>query len=223
MITTEVTERDKRLLVFLAAFLIVAGFGWFLIRPSCEKISKLKTDIAFAQVRQKQADYNISHINENRKRLSESAEQLQSEAKDFYPVMKSQQIDSVLTQKALSAGFAKEELRELSIAAVKKNVQLKGYLCKDEKSAGSSSENDEKASGICTAEVTFVLSGSRAKLESFLDTLANGDRSIRITGFSWVTSDTASNTSLLTLNLQIVMSDAQNTAEQVNKLIREEP
>lgn len=45
-ITTEITDRDKKLLLFLAIFVIVVVFGFFIIRPLAETDAALKEELA---------------------------------------------------------------------------------------------------------------------------------------------------------------------------------
>ena len=44
-ITTEITDRDKKLLLFLAIFVIVVVFGFFIIRPLAETDAALKLSL----------------------------------------------------------------------------------------------------------------------------------------------------------------------------------
>ena len=42
---TQMTERDKRLIVILSIIVIVVGFGWWGIRPAIKNNTKMKTEI----------------------------------------------------------------------------------------------------------------------------------------------------------------------------------
>ena len=44
-ITMEITERDKKLLLFMAFFVIVLGFGFFVIRPLSQADAELKIEL----------------------------------------------------------------------------------------------------------------------------------------------------------------------------------
>ena len=42
---TQMTERDKRLIVMLSVIVLVVGFGWWGIRPALKANKEMKTEL----------------------------------------------------------------------------------------------------------------------------------------------------------------------------------
>lgn len=208
------TEKDRRLLIFLAVFLLIAGFGWFLIRPAINAIGDLNTSIAYAETTKKQNEYSISRIPELQQQLSDAAAQLKTDSSDFYGQMESQKIDSLLTLEALSSGFQQSDLRELTISSPTDYAVILPYLSTEDTASAA------PFSGIYAADVSFKLHGSRAALEAFLDKVTDDFGSIQVTGFTWEDDRTESDTAgyLLTLSLRVYMTDAEATQASAGAL-----
>jgi len=213
-VSTQITEKDKKLLIFMAAFVMLMGFGWFLIRPALQDISELNGKIAAAQITKRSAEYQISQIPVNEAALRQQAETYAAAGQSFYRQMKSQEIDSLLTLLALDSGFQKSDLRELTIDIPSENLSLPSYLAADETKDGT------VISGFYGAAASFTLHGDRASLETFLDKLASED-SMRISGLVWKSDAEDSAAYLLTVQLQIVMTDAGTAPADAETMIAE--
>ena len=61
-ITTEITDRDKKLLLFLAIFVIVVVFGFFIIRPLAETDAALKEELAVQEELQIRTPVSYTHL-----------------------------------------------------------------------------------------------------------------------------------------------------------------
>lgn len=109
-ITTEITDRDKKLLLFLAIFVIVVVFGFFIIRPLAETDAALKEELAVQEELQIRTQQKLMLLPSMQANVEKTEEELAAAAEDFYPVMKSQEIDKLLTGIALSWGLESRQL-----------------------------------------------------------------------------------------------------------------
>ncbi len=99
---TQMTERDKRLIVMLSLIVIIVGFGYWGIRPALKKTKTINKDY------EKQKD--IQEVNELKLNQlpiieidAESYDELVAEEqKNFYSIMTSSEIDRYFTNMALS-------------------------------------------------------------------------------------------------------------------------
>lgn len=109
-ITTEITDRDKKLLLFLAIFVIVVVFGFFIIRPLAETDAALKEELAVQEELQIRTQQKLMLLPSMQANVEKTEEELAAVAEDFYPVMKSQEIDKLLTGIVLSWGLESRQL-----------------------------------------------------------------------------------------------------------------
>ena len=178
-ITMEITERDKKLLLFMAFFVIVLGFGFFIIRPLSQADAELKIEL------------------ENQQELM-----MEEAAKDFYPVMKSQEIDRLLTGIVVGKGL---ESRQMTITMPQSELKLEPYYASaaaaedsmaQSAAQGASEEDGSTAqatetvfTGIYAAQVQMTIRGNRVTMQQMVDELTRNYPSIRITSAGWGTEN----------------------------------
>lgn len=104
------TERDKKLLVFLASFLIIVGFAVLVFLPGMEKIDALNLEVDEAVETQQEMEIKVASLLQMNKNYEDTADQYQKAVKDFYPLMKSQEVDRLLTEIVLKCGLTATQL-----------------------------------------------------------------------------------------------------------------
>lgn len=201
---TVVTERDKRLIVLLGLFLIVIGLIWIFIKPTFDDMLTLRTEIATQQTTADALQQHINLIPTRKQEVTALKGEVKTAAKDLYGRMESQEIDNLLTNMALDYGFAKSDLRELTIQNSGEFLILAPYLSTDENEAVT-------MTGIYGVEVTFTLYGTREKLQPFLNLLVNKHKSIRVKDFIWTQDNTNDKNYYLNLGLEIYMTNKEES------------
>ena len=188
---TQLTERDKKLLVLLAYFLIIVGIGWFVLKPLGDRISALDGEIEEAKFTQMELDQKLTLLDSTKQQLAEYDTKLAEEEKNFYPPMTSEEVDRMLTTIILSHSLAARDMIITENAGVD--------TAADSDTAGMTqmtpysvsqryAENGGQAdtlSGLTITEVQILASGSRENLQSLLDSLFNDYPGIRVTAFGW--------------------------------------
>ena len=196
-ITTEITDRDKKLLLFLAIFVIVVVFGFFIIRPLAETDAALKEELAVQEELQSRTRQKLMLLPSMQANVEKTEEELAAAAEDFYPVMKSQEIDKLLTGIALSWGL---ESRQLVIQMPEEEMILDPFYASQaaleemlSQAIGQDGEEQtdtvQKTStpfyGIYAAQVMLTVKGERSVLEQMADEISEDYPAIRITGAVW--------------------------------------
>ena len=208
----KITQHDKKLLYFLAIFVIVVGFGFLVIRPLVVANLEVSKKLSVAQEQKSDLEQKVGLSTSSKKVYDTLLKDLEKSVANFYPMMKSEEIDKMITDLLLDYGVFS---RDLDIQVGTDEVELKPYG-KDVK--------EEISTGIYAASVSVTATGKRNTLQQVIDTLARDYPSIRITAYNWsselqtVNSDNTTGelkldkTSVLTLNLEVYMYD-EDTGE----------
>lgn len=209
----KITQHDKKLLYFLAIFVIVVGFGFLVIRPLVIANLEVSKKLSVAQEQKSDLEQKVGLSTSSKKVYDTLSKDLEKSVANFYPMMKSEEIDKMITDLLLDYGVFS---RDLDIQVGTDEVQLKPY--------GKDSTEEEISTGIYAASVSVTATGKRNTLQKVIDTLARDYPSIRITAYNWsselqtVNSDNTTgelkldNISVLTLNLEVYMYD-EDTGE----------
>lgn len=204
--TTKMTERDKKLLAGLGIFCVAAILIALVILPlySANKLMKeqiISNEEQIARMEQKQAELPALRMgNEERK------EELLKVQETLYPMLKTQDIDRMLTEKVMLHGMA---ARKLQITMPEEAANIIGFG----RSADDGS-NPDKKDGVWIASVSMEASGSMAAMDSLIDDLSLGTPGVRITGLNWSSArrqvDTQTGLTeqydILSLQLEVEMS-----------------
>ena len=196
-ITTEITDRDKKLLLFLAIFVIVVVFGFFIIRPLAETDAALKEELAVQEELQIRTQQKLMLLPSMQANVEKTEEELAAVAEDFYPVMKSQEIDKLLTGIVLSWGL---ESRQLVIQMPEGEMILDPFYASQaaleemlsqaigqdwEEQTDTVQKTSTSFYGIYAAQVMLTIKGERSVLEQMADEISEDYPAIRITGAVW--------------------------------------
>ena len=211
----KITQHDKKLLYFLAIFVIVVGFGFLVIRPLVVANLEVSKKLSVAQEQKSDLEQKVGLSTSSKKVYDTLLKDLEKSVANFYPMMKSEEIDKMITDLLLDYGVFS---RELDIQVGTDEVELKPY------GKDVTEDKEEISTGIYAASVSVTATGKRNTLQQVIDTLARDYPSIRITAYNWsselqtVNSDNTTGelkldkTSVLTLNLEVYMYD-EDTGE----------
>jgi cell division protein FtsB len=102
--TANLTDKDKKLLIFLAFFAVIAIFGFLIIKPLVTKNAELVVQIEDLQNQKTAFEQKKAELPMLRVQNTENQQKIAELKSGFEDMMESQQIDNLLTEKALSAG-----------------------------------------------------------------------------------------------------------------------
>lgn len=100
-----VTERDKKLLVMLACFLIFVGFTVYVLLPMSERISQVENEITIADMTKLNMEAQLAQAPATEKKNGELKDQAEKGLEHFYDLLSDQEVDCLLTAWATQAGL----------------------------------------------------------------------------------------------------------------------
>lgn len=181
--TLKVTERDKKILLVLAVFLIVLGLIAGVLMPLMENTQKLGEEIAEAEVEKQEKEMKVAALPGMRSRMEKAEEELSAMQERYYPVMKSVEIDRMMTNTAVNCGIQVLDM-DIKMPDFTSYTTLLNY---GDIVYGVEQENSENIpfDGMYTASLTMNMTGSRENLQSMLDVTVSQEPRQRVTDFSW--------------------------------------
>ena len=188
---TEMTDRDKKLLVFLALFVIVVGIGYWGIYPMVKDILHYNTKITEEQNLKETNELKIAGLPLLEKENESMEEEIRKAKEDYYPMMTSDEIDKLFTGMALDYNLYayKMDIRmEEEEAVIEPYVYSeKNYKLKEEEAMEVEPLSDIiPSTGIYAVQVSMRLgSDSEEDLQSFINDLSVDESRHLIKEYSW--------------------------------------
>lgn len=215
--TFEVTQRDKKLLAFLAVVVVGVLFTVFGILPLLDTGSSLDTEIEVAQQSKQVMEDKIASLPVYQGEYAEASKVWDEEAKNFSDMMSSQEIDKLVTGVMLSCSLEaknmnitfKADAQSLSpyyaseaAAAIEQRKQEAAAAAQSGESAdgtGSSQSTSSDASAqsgasdgqstISVAAVTLTTEGDAVHIRQLIDVFSDDYPGIRITDLNYETNE----------------------------------
>lgn len=230
----KLTERDKKLLLMLAYFVIIVGFGAFVFRPLIGYYSTLGDNIALLEAQKEEMDTQLAEARGLEQRRAELADLFRVSTQDLYPMLGSEEVDKEITGIVLSCGM---QAMSLNIAMPEESAGLQMYpyaeteqaivLPGDEAAADpatvpeigypeqqTDTAEDEAAgqSYIYAPVVKLTAAGSSAQADELIDRLTGDYPAIRLRSYSRQLQSAdymegSAEQELLTLELELYMCD----------------
>lgn len=186
----KMTERDKKLLIFLALFVIVVGIGYWGVYPKIKHIISYNEEIQDA--------YDLKAVNEIRiaelpmlESENQRIEQQIAEAKaDYYPMMTSDEIDKMFTGKALDYDLYAYNM-DIRTEEEETSLPPYSYSVVNEETDEDTDMTEEETkntvpTGIHTVHITMKLGSSEEEnLQRFINDLSSDKAKHLIREYSW--------------------------------------
>lgn len=194
-IETKITERDKKLLVFLAVFLIVVGFTMLIIVPGIQSISALSVENVSSTLTKEEMDAKIEKLPILTQELEDKKAEWAEMNGELFGMMASQDIDKIVTDEVTSCGLnmkslnivMNEELGELSVY---------GEIQEEESTEAADETEDEVNSGIHSASVSLSVEGSQDRISMLTDRFADYT-AVRVTSMKYDTNEVVDDAGLV--------------------------
>lgn len=193
----KVTERDKKLLLMLAYFVIIVGFGAFVFRPLLRYYMDIGDRVTLLTERKEEMDRRLEEGRGLEERRNELSDLFEISTQDIYPMLGSEEVDREITGIVLSCGM---QALNLNIAMPEEGMQAVMYPYAEGQTDPSESEmagdfsaepdgeaQTEGAAGgqghIYAPVVTLTAAGSGAQVESLIDKLMKDYPGIRLRSY----------------------------------------
>jgi hypothetical protein len=108
--TSNMTDKDKKLLIFLAFFAVIAIFGFLIIRPLVTKNAELLVQVNDLEAQKTEFERKKNELPLLRVQNTDNQQKIAKLKSGFEDLMQSQEIDNLLTEKALAAGLMASDL-----------------------------------------------------------------------------------------------------------------
>ena len=207
----EMTERDKKLLIFLSVFVIVVCIGYWGVYPVIKDMKSIDKKIQTEKDLKEMNEMKVSQLPMIEAENERMNEEIVEARNGYYEIMTSNEIDKHFTNLVLTSGLY---AYDLNISISKEPTALEPYQY-SQKAMGitdaeifddyadetaedylNSSDEDEDedlfedeesflATGIYTASITMKIGGDEEKLIAFLDSLCNTDKKLRVVSYSF--------------------------------------
>lgn len=208
---TEMTQRDKKLLMYLGLFVVIVCFGYWGVRPLIMGI--IETDEAI-EVAQSERDINELKIIELPMLTSDNEEleeNIIQARQNFYPMMTADQIDKMLTGKVLDYNLY---AYDLNISISDEELESEAYIYSEsykgaqqgpleteseqhnsleevEQYADNVSINPDEdmehnaSTGIYIARINMRIGGDGEVLQKLIDDLSVSKEKQLVRAYSW--------------------------------------
>lgn len=206
----KLTERDKRLLLMLAYFVLIVGFGAFVFRPLIRYYMDMGDRLVLLEAQKEEMDACLARGQGLEKRRNELADLFLVSTKEFYPMLGSEEVDKEITGIVVSCGM---QAISLNIDMPKEGADLQWYLYAErgaepsvesmqmgtadglaapesgdsgtEETGPGAEESGEDPQGYIYAPVVAITaSGSSAQADELIDRLTRDYPAIRIRSYS---------------------------------------
>ncbi len=107
---TNLSAKDKKTIAAVLSAGAVFAFGWFAIRPVIIDIGSTTDDILQAQALQNQYKSKIMSLTPAEAVFEEAVDELYDSTADYYPMMRSSEIDRMMTSYMIDFGLYPEDL-----------------------------------------------------------------------------------------------------------------
>lgn len=187
--TFKVTERDKKLLVLLAMFIIAVAAVVLFIMPSLETASQLKENIEIANMDKTKMENDIQLFASSQKTNEKLTEELTSVSKNFYGLLDSNEIDKMLTGMVLNSGLSVKNLVitpndvPKTISPYYASMQAVTDNAENQKDQASDAKGEKAYIYVYT--IAMEVQGSQESIQRLVDLFSSSAPSLRITSYDY--------------------------------------
>lgn len=182
-----ITERDKKLLGFLAAFLIALAFFLFVFKPLGEKNRQIKSELRAARELEAEFDDKASSAQDMAYQEEQTRERLASVLARFYPMQQSQGAERMVTTLMLNHNMS---IQSLTVVMPETASLIRWYQYSEagreaEMTPGGASDEGMDVLPLYAARVSCVIEGSDQDLWALVDDISDNYPAISITSAEW--------------------------------------
>lgn len=207
-----VTERDKKLLGFLAAFMVALLFFVMVFRPLSAKNKELDQEVAKMQELQAEYGDKASGAQDMVAKEKSTSQQLQGVLARFYPMLQSQDAEKMLTTLMLNHGLAVQSLT-VTMPEIESDVKWYQYSSDAKQQGEAAEQGEEKLLSLYAAKITCVAEGDEKQLWELVDDVSANYPAISISSAEWSVSEKPVEVSQSALEEETDSLPEQNTVK----------
>lgn len=173
----KMTERDRRIMMAVTSILVFAVMSLGVIHPIHVAVKSMEQQIENYEKQTVVMEEKTENLEKMRDSVQEKQERLNRLRSELLPMMPSQKLDQLLTEKALESGLV---IMSLQISMPESAADIPAFGAED----GWDYDTEEQE-GIYIAAAGLSVCGTMTALESFLDEISEGIRGVRVTALDW--------------------------------------
>lgn len=186
-----ITERDKKLLGIMAAFLIVLMFFLLVFKPLAAKNKQIKSELRATTEQEIEVDNKAAGAQDMAAKEEQTKEQLGNVLARYYPIQQSEGAERMITTLMLNHNMS---IQSLSVTMPETASVIKWYQYTDEGreeaiTPPKSADETGNILSLYTARVTCVIEGSDQDLWQLVDDISEHYPAISISNAEWVTTE----------------------------------
>lgn len=184
-----ITENDRKLLGFLAAFLVAAAFFFLVFKPLAAKNEQLDTELKAARAEEVDIDNKAALAGDMAQKEETVAEQMKQVLARFYPVLQSQEAERMVTTLMLNHNLS---IQGLTVSMPEKSANPDWYQYSQSGVAygqPAEGEKQQAALSLYAAKVTCVAEGKKEDLWGLIDDISAGYPAISISSIEWSSTE----------------------------------
>lgn len=200
----QMTERDKKLVVFLAMFVVIVGIGYWGLFPIIKGINSTGMEIEEAKEDKSENEMKIARLPMIEAENEEMEEGIKDSRALYFPVMTSDQVDKYMTGMILGYNLYSYDLN-ISMPTEEAEVSPYQYSAKaaepedenysdeedrdtdskDKENSGTSDISEQISTGIYAVSVDMRVGGSSDDIQKLIDDLSQSEEKIHLLSYSW--------------------------------------
>lgn len=202
----KLTEKDKKLLLFLVIVLLVFGVGYCIIVPLYKTNQELTEQISEVRLQQIESETKLNNLAVIESACNSKKEEVAVLEEEFLAPMTATGVDNLLTTMAFEHGTI---VQNLTISMPSSNVaELKNYATTIYGGDLEGTEEEKtQFDGVGVVGISMVLSGSKDKLQDIVDTYLAMEPKLRATGINWSLGESDEGTVSINMELYMIMRE----------------
>ncbi len=206
-----ISEKDKKLLVYLAIFCLIIIPFWFVMRPAMAKGNEIKSELETALAQRVQMETEIVKYQSNLATLEENRKLYDQEISEINVVMPNNRIDSMITDMVTNCGL---EIIRLSIS---NNANMQNETPYDYSKMALEAEADDSSSEetepvLYITGVNITVRGAEDSIYRLMDAISARMPAIRATSYS-TSVDAESGAVTLNASIDVYMAESSLAVE----------
>lgn len=188
-----ITESDKTLLSYLAAFIIAIAFIFLVFMPLSNKNGKLEREISEAKQQERSMDKSVAQAEDMSAAEQVLREEFSQAVQRFYPMLQSQEAENMITTLMLNHGL---QIQDLSITMPEKSSNLQWYqYSANVQPQVPDEESDENEAaglddfGVYTIRIVCSADGEKDDMLALVDDISGNYPAISILYAEWFAAE----------------------------------
>lgn len=209
-----ITESDKRLLSYLAAFLVLVLFVFGVFKPLSQKNAQLEREILTTKDQELAMDMAASLADDMVKKEENTKSKMSLVLQRFYPVLQSQEAENMMTVLMLNHNLKIQNM-SVTMPDAKSDLAWYQYAANKGMTPEAAEETKSADGGVYSARVTCTAEGAKEDMMALLDDISKHYPAISITAAEFSTATVLAEAENV-LSADLAVQEKENAAGETD-------